>query len=154
FGTRGVVITPTGINSSSAESVAVQADGKIVVVGYGGIVRYNPNGSLDTSFNGTGIVFTSGASKAVLQPDGKIVALGSVSTGINTSAFALARYNADGSLDSGFGVGGKVIHAVCPCFGGILDAVLQPDGKIVASGYFIESNDYNSRTAIVRYNTN
>src|SRR5262245_1191898 len=165
FGTGGVVITPAEFNSD-AKSVAVQADGKIVVVGYSNpqqqnydftVVRYNPDGSLDTSFNCTGKVITSfgngsAALKVILQPDGKIVALGGASTGI-TSAFALVRYNADGSLDSGFGVGGKVIHAVSSGSSGIFDAVLQPDGKIVATGY-LYSRDFGSASAIVRYNPN
>ena len=168
FGAGGVVITLVGTDAL-ALSVAVQADGKIVVVGYSytiqntsdfTVVRYNPNGSLDTSFNGTGIVTTSFggdnsfAYKVILQPDGKIVAAGSTFTGNSTFAFALARYNPDGSLDPGFGAGGKIIHAVSIGCIYLNDAALQPDGKIVASGlsdvYYCNA----SVSAIVRYNTN
>ena len=63
-----------------------------------------------------------------LQPDGKLVVAGD-----SDANFALARYNSDGSLDAGFGTGGKVITS----FGGTDQAsavILQPDGKIVVAG--------------------
>src|SRR2546427_807683 len=86
----GIVNTPIGNSQDHANSVAIQADRKIVVAGSSGnllnsyfvIVRYNPNGSLDTSFNGTGNVITSvvnggsGASDIAIQTDGKIVVAG------------------------------------------------------------------------------
>ncbi len=168
FGAGGFVVTPFGNGVASAESVAIRADGKIVVVGFRvlsaahsdfAVVRYNPNGSLDTSFNGTGKVITSLGNRsvayaAVLQPDGKIVAAGyagNLSAAVN---FALARYNTDGSLDSGFGAGGKVIHAVSTNDNFINDVALQPDGKIVVTGWFDVTNGGTTRSAIVRYNTN
>lgn len=88
-GTGKVVTQVGGGNFAGAASVAIQADGKIVVAGIRyncfcsdysfALVRYNPNGTLDTSFNGTGIVITSvagksdGASSVAIQSDGKIV---------------------------------------------------------------------------------
>ena len=79
----GIVITPVSNFHDQATSVAIQADGKIVVAGSGGpnlaVVRYNTNGSLDTSFNGTGLVITSasrGANDLAIQSDGKIVVVG------------------------------------------------------------------------------
>ena len=74
-------------------------------------------GDLDPSFGSNGIVVTEfggldTARDAVLQPDGKIVTVGSIITiygaGSSNSDFALARYNSDGSLDTSFGVGGKM----------------------------------------------
>lgn len=142
-----------------AESVAFQADGKIVVSGmstatnngsYGfGLARFNTDGSLDTTFGGgTGKVITDfgpnfdpGNSVAV-QADGRIVVAGS--TGDD---FALARYNTDGSLDPTFGGG---TGTVTTNLGGTdhgCDMALQPDGKIVVSGG--ADNDF----AVVRYNT-
>ena len=106
--------------------MVVQPDGKPVVVGYQSdsypdgndflVMRYNTNGTLDTSFSGDGIQVTDfsgfydGASAVALQPDGKIVVGGHASTATGTSDtdHAVARYNADGSLDTSFGVGGKV----------------------------------------------
>lgn len=154
FGSGGAVTTAVGSLWSLARAVAVQPDGKIVAVGgsYDGseyefaLVRYNASGSLDTTFGTGGEVVTpivaSGGGEAyavALQTDGKIVVGGS--SGDNRD-FVLARYNPDGSLDTGFGASGIVQTAI-----GVLRALaLQPDGKIVAaggSGFF----------ALARYNS-
>src|SRR5205814_7733424 len=104
-------------------SILVRSDGKIVVVaptdGYRnprfGLVRYLPNGALDSTFGTGGKVTTlvgglADVTSAFMQPDGKIVAGGSafIYKGGNVTSveFALARYNPDGSLDTGFGTGG------------------------------------------------
>ncbi len=150
FGGTGIVITPVGNSQDRAESVAIQADGKIVAAGYSyndgigisfGVVRYNPNGSLDTSFNGTGKVITSfGSSIAndlAIQADGKIVVAGSS----GNNSFAIVRYNADGSLDTTFNGTGKVITPG----GGASSVAIQADGKIIAAG--------SSPFTLVRYNT-
>lgn len=165
FGAGGVVITPF---DEYGASVAIQADGKIVVAGSSSssgqsyldftVVRLLPDGSLDTSFGGTGKVTTSFGNeslvrKVILQPDGKIVAVGQSNFAIYSSAFALVRYNSDGSLESGFGSGGKITHTVSSRRMYYGDAVLQPDGKIVASGGFsAPSNGLSS--SIVRCNPN
>jgi uncharacterized delta-60 repeat protein len=164
FGTGGRVVT---LGVIQASKVAVQPDGKIIVVGHGSlagtgtgfaVVRYNPNGSLDTSFGESGKVITSfsggyaNPSAVMLQPDGKIVVAGDhYRTASGSDEFALVRYNADGSLDSGFGVGGKVIHTI-PTRPYLHDAVLQPDGRIVVVGHFSSANQ--RVTVIVRYNAN
>ena len=167
FGAGGVVITPIG-EVAGAFSVAIQADGKIVLAGYSRsagqsysdftVVRLLPDGSLDTSFGGTGKVTTSfgnssHAGRVIVQSDGKIVAVGSAPVG-NNPGFALVRYNADGSLDSSFGSGGKVVHTVLNTdYFSFRDAALQPDGKIIASGRFSAPPSSNWDT-IVRCNTN
>src|SRR5437773_9494914 len=94
-------------------------------------------GDLDPSFGTGGIVTTPiGASdKAfalVLQPDGKLVAAGSAFNGSNDD-FALVRYNADGTLDSTFGTGGKVITPIGTFNDDAYPLLLQPDGKLVAA---------------------
>src|SRR5262249_6508072 len=121
FGQGGAVLTHFGaFNNDQAQAIAVQSDGKIVVVGSGGstgndfeVVRYNPNGSLDTSFGSGGKVTTDFAGRGdaaqavVIQSDGKIVVVGSAYMGSTTGTdFALARYNSNGSLDTSFGIGG------------------------------------------------
>jgi uncharacterized delta-60 repeat protein len=132
---------------ASARDVAVQPDGKIVAVGgYGDFVllRFNGDGAPDTTFSGDGEQTTDldGAdqvSGVAIQPDGKIVAAGSAGGGIY---FALARYNADGSLDPTFSGDGKQI----PIFGGGLwgeyatAVAIQPNGKIVAVGHCCDSD--------------
>src|SRR5687768_8915063 len=98
--------------TDDARDVVVQPDGKIVVVGTSNddfaLVRLHPDGSLDTSFDGDGKVFTTfGAIEAgrsvALHADGKIVVGGTAN-----GNFALARYNADGSLDTTFDGDGRV----------------------------------------------
>src|SRR6266436_641745 len=107
--------------------MALQGDGKIVVVGYAvnnsgrdrdfALIRYNADGSLDTRFNGSGKVTTAvsyhdGHWEAVaVEKDGKIVAAGWVSSGDN-SDFAVVRFGADGKLDTSFNAAGSVLTAV------------------------------------------
>jgi uncharacterized delta-60 repeat protein len=122
FGT-GEVLTDfkfvSGSRFASANSLAIQSDGRIVAAGSfrGGaghfgfaLARYDADGTLDPDFQGDGKVVTSDPCVSVngmaIQPDGKIVAAGQ--GGSSSSAFQLARYNPDGSLDSGFGIGGIV----------------------------------------------
>ena len=101
-------------------------------------MRYNTNGSLDTTFDSDGKVTTdigSGdtAYSVAIQSDGKIVAAGTRGGGLEGNDIALARYNTDGSLDTNFGTGGKVTTEV-----GTNDyaysVAIQSDGKIVAAG--------------------
>lgn len=151
FGTGGKVTTPIPTAyGGEAYAAALQTDGKIVVGGSSGdnrdfvIARYNPNGSLDTSFGTGGIVTTAtGYVRALaLQPDGKIVAVGGYDPG-----FALARYNPDGSLDTSFGAGGIVTLDSTPGFQQANGVVLQPDGRIVIGG---ESAEH---FALLRFST-
>ncbi|MEH1772880.1 DUF4347 domain-containing protein [Nostoc sp.] len=158
FGNGGIVTTTSNIY---ARCVAIQPDGKIVVFGGFGqfdLARYNIDGSLDTSFGNVGKVNTSIGSgtedgySVVLQSDGKIVVAGYIwgdSTQPNQPDFALARYNADGSLDNSFGNGGKIISNFGEDFGH--KVLVQADGKIILAGYIGNGNaDY----VLVRYNTN
>ena len=103
-----------------ASGVAIQGDGKMVVAGRGGtggdfaLARYNPDGSLDTTFSGDGKQKTAfktndGASAMALQANGKIVAVGFAGgSGSSSFDFALARYNPNGSLDTSFSGDGKL----------------------------------------------
>lgn len=127
-------------------AVAIQSDGKIVVAGSGNtsdgydfaVFRYHANGVADTSFGINGVVTTAMgelgdyAYTIAIQSDGKIVVAGTSDIAGYDYSFALARYNADGSLDSSFGAGGKVITQLP--HSGISEIAIQPDGKIVAAG--------------------
>jgi uncharacterized delta-60 repeat protein len=147
FNGTGKVTTAIGPGDDWAEALALQRDGKLVVVGYSwngsdydlALVRYNPNGSLDTSFNGTGKVTTAigpasdGADALAVQPDGRLVAAGFSWNGSDWD-FALVRYNPDGSLDTSLNGTGKVTTPIG--LSSVADALaLQPDGKLVAAGY-------------------
>ena len=120
------------------------------------LVRYNPDGSLDTTFNGTGKVITpvgGGANSVAIQSDGKIIAAGEKPKRLN-AAFTLVRYNADGTLDTSFNGTGKVITSVGNSDSGASELAIQTDGKIVVAGYSLAAPD-NWRTAdfaVVRYN--
>ncbi|MEU2617193.1 calcium-binding protein [Streptomyces sp. NPDC007157] len=156
-GGDGRVFTDFG-TPEEAKDVAVQPDGKIVAAGYVGgraaVARYNPDGSPDTSFSDDGMVSadpdpspeSGGDARAlVLQSDGKIVVAGEVGT--TRFDFSLIRFDADGSLDSGFGSGGFQRTD----FGDYDTAealAVQPDGRIVAAG------SSGGRFALARYNTN
>jgi uncharacterized delta-60 repeat protein len=152
FGTGGTVRTAFSSTTAQATAVALQADGKIVAAGPLGedagfaLARYNADGSLDTTFGKGGRVITKvglgGVAFALaIQPDGKLVAAGSVlgdlsfDHGITTGdEFAVARYDANGSLDTGFGTGGIVTSSFGLLGAAASAVVLQPDGKIVVAG--------------------
>ncbi len=165
FGTGGKLITDFGGRSDGAAAMAIQADGKIVVVGdsFAGatsdfaLARYNSNGTLDTTFGtaATGKVTTDFGGvdqpRAVaIQPDGKIVVGGAAGA---PNLFALARYNPDGSLDPSFGSGGKVTTSFAERGGqvGVNAVAIQPDGKIVAAG-FAGTSGSDRDHALARYN--
>jgi uncharacterized delta-60 repeat protein len=124
------------VSYQQAEAVAIRTDGKIVVAGMLGqtlgagfaIARYNPNGTLDTTFGGTivhgktvdqGRVITNffpagqynytAATSVQIQPDGKIVAAGYATNPSSQHFFSVARYNTDGTLDTTFGNRGEAV---------------------------------------------
>jgi uncharacterized delta-60 repeat protein len=135
--------------------VALQSDGKIVVAGSSNnlfaLMRYNADGSEDATFGAAGQVTTpigAGSAQAAvlfILPDGKIVAAGIASNGLNLD-FAMARYHPDGSLDSTFGAGGAVTTDFNQGDDFINAFDLQQDGKMIAAG--VASNDF----ALARYN--
>ncbi len=106
--TRCVGDSGTWLHDCSDLDLAIQTDGKMVVGGGTSLTRYNADGSLDNPFGVGGFVdgFDSSAFAFALQPNGKIVTVGYVRellpSGDSSHDVALARYNADGSLDTGF----------------------------------------------------
>jgi uncharacterized delta-60 repeat protein len=127
FGTGGKVSTAIGGQSEAAYAIAVQGDGKIIVAGFTDVgpsnsdfalVRYNADGSKDTTFGTDGVVITAvgpGADRInaiVLQPDGKIVVGGDTNTASTGLDFALARYGTDGRLDTSFDGDGLVVTPI------------------------------------------
>jgi uncharacterized delta-60 repeat protein len=156
FGNGGIVTTDFFGHLDDPEAVAVQPDGKIVVAGIAlsttqfstadfAVARYNHDGSLDSSFGAGGKATTDffqdddAASSMALQPDGKIVVVGSATMSPTKRVAALVRYNSDGSLDAGFGAGGKATMD----FGGDLSTAsavaLQSDGKILITGVLTDA---------------
>lgn len=160
FGANGATSTSiSGIQSCWITALVLQPDGKLVAAGAAyvddyfrwqfALVRYDADGSLDPSFGTNGIVTTSigsiGASGLVLRPDGRLVAGGSTYGGAGEADFVLVGYNADGSLDTGFGNGGISSESI----GGLTALAIQPDGKLVAAGF----NSYaHAQFVLARYN--
>lgn len=159
FGTGGKVTTVFGISPIMYDA-AVQADGKIVVVGASdyaaqndfAVVRYNTDGTLDTSFDGDGKVSTDfdyydEAKSVKIQADGKIVVAGR-----SNQFFAAARYNPDGSLDTTFDGDGKVKTDVGSATTNVESVLtIQTDGKIVLAGYRQTPSGALWTSFIVRY---
>jgi uncharacterized delta-60 repeat protein len=176
FGMSGVVSSLFG-NSTSQEAfdVAIQSDGKIVVVGAArpssatglgtdyAAARFNADGSRDVSFNGGNTVFVDfigapdRASRVLLQPDGRIILAGLATTVYTSSTddtdFAVVRLSADGALDTSFGNAGRATADMEQLDFGYA-AALQSDGKIVVGGRVSINRGDESDTGFARFNAN
>lgn len=182
FGAGGFVLPIIGAAYDYFSDILVMSDGRVLMAGtlkdnasnsqnYLLLMRYNADGSLDTSLGGTGYIRPAwdnlgwGVEGMELQPDGKILLVGSDSTGSNTY-YKIARYTAAGAIDTSFGPDlytngtntatpdglndGFVMVDVDPAqsdFG--MAIALQPDGKIVAAGYSVYSGTH--QLSLVRY---
>jgi uncharacterized delta-60 repeat protein len=169
FDGDGRVVTEMSGGADLLNAVAIQADGKIVVAGelmveFGdsefGLARYNTDGTLDSTFGEGGKVTTDFtarhdfASDMVIDANGKIVAAGRAGAGGPRGTFALARYNADGTLDSMFSGNGKVTTNFTLRADGALGVAIQATGKIVAAGWAAgAAGGTGDRFALARYNT-
>jgi uncharacterized delta-60 repeat protein len=168
FGNGGMVTTNINFNDDQAYALALQSDGKVVAAGRRGIqiepsqqrkgnvalARYNPDGSLDTTFGTGGKVVTdfgqgleSYALEVVIQPDGKLVIAGE-----SSYAFLAARYNSNGTLDTTFGNGGHTLVNFSFNWDHGRDVVLQPDGRIILVGIAEVNSPYDS-FAVARLNS-
>lgn len=169
FNTDGKVIHTVGTINDEIRSIVIQPDGRILAVGLTytlspttrcAMARYLPDGSLDTSFSSDGILtddfgqLACAYTSVAMQTDGKIVAAGIARDSITTrDNIGIGRYNQDGSIDSAFGVGGKVMTDYFGHHDHARGLVIQPDGKIVAAGFCVEdSSSILNHMAIERYN--
>ncbi len=166
FDADGKVLTNIGAGSVTGRGMVIQPDGKIVVAGATDlnspasdflVVRYNADGTLDMTFDGDGKATTDFGGKSdaafavALQSDGRIVVVGVSGTTNSDKDFAIARYNADGSLDSSFDGDGRAVTD----FGNLNDeafsVAIAPTGKIVVAG---TTSSRNSDFAVARYLAN
>ncbi len=158
FAGDGMLTTDFGRDFEGASDLALQSDGKIVVVGGGGpgrdfaLARYNADGSLDPTFADDGmrtIDFgdVDEASGVVLQGDGKVVAAGMTGAPGSTD-FALARLEADGSLDPTFS-GDGLQTADFSATDRAAAVALQADGRLVVPG--VAGGMSGSRFALARF---
>ncbi len=170
FGDGGKVITALSTDGDRANDVAIQADGKIVVLGSVNIgsnsenqytlTRYNVDGTLDTTFGDGGKVMTqiehtfSSEGSLIISPNGNILIAGSVnSTTGGYVDFLLAQFNTDGTPTTSFGGNGVITTAVGTWTDKANSIALQPDGKIILGGaYYSNNGDPSQDFALVRYN--
>jgi uncharacterized delta-60 repeat protein len=164
FGTNGKIIGSFAYDGEIVgEDLALQPDGKIVVIGHKyndsssfdfAVNRYHSNGTLDASFGAGGRVATpignsfEFAESVAVGPDGKIVVAGYSYLGGGDFAFAVVRYQPDGSLDASFGAGGVVITPMSNNYISVGTVLLQPNGKIIVVG----GSGINNLFTLVRYN--
>jgi uncharacterized delta-60 repeat protein len=166
FGTDGKITTAVRNIDDVANSVGIQADGKIIAAGTSyhdtnfdigpdiAIVRYNTNGSIDTTFGTKGKVITalnddSFAVSINIQEDQKIVVSCSTYKG-GIYNFVLVRYTTDGSLDKSFGINGIVTTTISSENDQARSSIIQSDNKIVVIGTSMNNSVHDFR--IVRYN--
>jgi uncharacterized delta-60 repeat protein len=178
FGSNGSVLTDFGTGTNEAADVVIEPNGKILVAGTVegtingefvqdfALAQYNSDGSLDRRFGSGGVVLTafgpdseSTAASMALQSNGKIVVVGTAS-GFDSDDnefqnFALARYNSNGSLDSSFGTGGKLLTS----FGAdtpvtAVGVAIQPNGAIIVAGSANDPDTFNDEFALARYSKN
>lgn len=171
FDGDGILTTPFSGHYAIANAIAIQSNGKIVAGGsyeYNcdpdngclnsafTVTRYNGNGSLDTTFDGDGVVTTAvgdwdSAQAVAIQSDGKIVAAGATYSAAN--AFALVRFNSDGTRDVTFDGDGIVTTQIEAAFDGANDLTIQPDGRMIVAGRSNNGSSHYDLT-LIRYNTN
>ncbi len=155
-GTVDIGFNPGGGTDGNVTALALQPDGKILVGGLysrldgvvkSGLVRLNPNGTVDNSFNTTGAGAVGGAVQDILVlTNGQIVIVGDFTSYNGTSRSRVARVNADGSLDTTFDAGAgpnSTVYAVAQ----------QADGKLIIVGDFTTVSGAN-RNRIARLNAN
>ncbi|GEP50564.1 hypothetical protein FNO01nite_12360 [Flavobacterium noncentrifugens] len=178
FGTNGMAVADFD-RSDFGRDMELQSDGKIVIAGTSftydsndtdfAVSRYNSDGSKDLIFGVNGIVrinfgtSTNSATRTYedanalkIQPDGKIIIAGYTSDGMGPerAKFALARLNADGTLDANFGVNGKA-YTNFTADDEIAESIqLLPNGKIIACGTMYYNNDDNEKIVVAKYNAN
>jgi uncharacterized delta-60 repeat protein len=171
FGSAGVArfaVSATGTRHDRGTTVAIQPDGKIVVggrtMGSAGLgfdfllLRLETTGAPDASFGTGGIATTRFPTstgnnlgrKLALQPDGKIVLVGTIEVGA-ALACGVARFEASGALDPGYGTGGQMV--VSPP-NGCFNVSLQTDGKaIVVANNRVGDVNYASYLRLLRTGT-
>src|SRR6478736_3200957 len=171
FGKNGIVLTNQGFPAAAV----LQSNGDIVVaVGSGspgsGLARFLPNGATDTTFGNGGFAalpnlgIPSVHPGLAVQSDGKLVWAGEATASNGTgSTFAVVRFNANGTLDQGFGAGG-LATTTFPVFNasvqGAQTVLIQPDGKILVGGENITGNPSGTTRApedfgaLARFNAN
>lgn len=157
FGRRGKVVglAECGTSDSFISAVALQGDGKILAAGFCGgfaIMRFNSNGSLDNTFNNTGVKVISGALFATHAADLKIQADGRIVVTGGFHDFVVVRLDSNGDLDPSFNGNGIVTHSLGELPEGARSLEIQADGKLVVSGNY-QAHSLRYSSAVLRFNS-
>lgn len=164
FGNNGIAVYDNASRSDKGRAIAIQSDGKIAVTARSKgnsttiamILRYNGDGTLDSTFGTNGVVIyeeglgNDGFRDVAIQIDGKIVVSGYSKTDAGYVVLT-ARYNVDGTSDNTFGTDGVATYDGGHGNAGARGIAIQSDGKIVVSG-----GDYNGTdldVLVLRYNS-
>ena len=169
FGTAGKVSFNFGVDQDFATAVAIQSDGKIVLGGHTYItsnprlsydfaaVRLNTDGNLDTTYGNNGVATAQVVDEAnytngmIIQADDKVVLAGRT-VKLFDYDFAMVRFDTNGELDTTFGNDGKVSTDVDGREDHGYAIALQPDNKIILTGYSYSSGANDSALVVARYN--
>ncbi len=163
FGDKGKVMTDITQDNDYGMGMALQTNGKIIVVGTANrklaIVRYNQDGSVDTDFGSGGATLISlenglvGNDESVtIQPDNKIVVSCSYYNQDGLSKIAVVRCDTTGAPDTEWGTDGIVKTSIGDSDDESSGIALQTDGKVLVSGFSFSSSS-GDNFALVRYNT-
>lgn len=162
-------IVSLGNSVLGLSGLVIQSDGKILVVAEisdaagnpsAAVIRFDPDGTLDSRFGTGGLAtaslargeFTARPTAMTEQPDGKIlVGYYALPPGSSGFKFGVLRLDADGSVDTSFGTGGRVVISFTPYNEQIQGLCVAPDGKIIAVGFL--DQDGPNQDAIARYNS-
>jgi uncharacterized delta-60 repeat protein len=164
FGTGGMALADFG-GSDQGFAMAVLNDGKILVAGRAwnvdqfdfGVARFNADGTLDSSFGVGGMVTTDLGSMfdtayaMTVQTNGKIVVVGQTEGAGTSYDFGMVRYNSDGSLDTNFGTGGKVVLDFAGSYDIAYGVVVHASGKITVAGTATDA-DFHFRFGLAQFN--
>ena len=161
FGSGGKLIVDAGSGSDLGSSVIQQSDGKLVVAGPSGgafsLIRLNTDGSLDSSFGAAGKLIvpfgpnSDSAYSVIQQSDGKLMVAGIRSNSVEKD-FRLIRLNTDGSVDSSFGSGGKLVVPVGSSYDDARSVIRQSDGKLVVAGSSYNNSNADYDFSLIRLN--
>jgi len=165
FGVDGTALADFG-GSDQGYAMVVENDGSILMAGRAwhndqydfGVVHFNADGTLDTSFGQGGMATADlgspfdAAYAMDVQTNGKIVVVGQTDDGTSYN-FGMVRFNGDGSLDSGFGVNGVVTTDFAANYDIAYGVVVHASGKITVAGTATDEN-YHFRFGLAQYNSN
>jgi|JI6StandDraft_1071083.scaffolds.fasta_scaffold02918_1 uncharacterized delta-60 repeat protein len=166
FGTNGVVITAIPSGPARCNDIVIQPDGKILLGGYiyeesppydsqSLFMRLLPDGTLDTSFNSTGIVTVPGNPSEYLQAlalldDGSIMGVGEYNNNATASNSLLLKLSPDGTLDTSFGIGGSLDYDIDNGSSEASEIIIL-DGSIYTVGF--TSHPGSAHAYIAKFNT-